>query len=231
MKLGSRGMSGVCLSVFLAAAHGCSETPRPIEHERESAAGRGAAGRVSQEDASPSLGDVAGTDVEGAPIPDVNPCGVACVNGARFQLDFPWTFERAGNGKFTVCRNDHCVTGQLTATVRPPEFDTGVGFFAPDAKEDAAEFAHIVIWGHGFDGGLYLELEWIAKSVDALRDGDVYRASIELGDGKKQPLLEQHVTYRDARANLPAGTCADHCAFAERDLRGGGHPTDDAGAP
>lgn len=230
-------VSGLCLSLFVSAAPGCSEARHPIEIKNEPAAdgGGGSAGRVSHQDTSPVVGDVAGkgspevTPV--TPTPDASPCGVACTNGARFLLDFPWTFERAANATFTVCRNDRCITGQLPPVVPDPGPDTGVGFSVPDPM-GGAEFADISIWGrNGPKGKLYLKLEWTAKSAAALKDGDLYRASIELSNATKQPLLEQRVTYQDARATLPPGTCTDRCAFVERDLTGSDHRTDDAGSP
>lgn len=235
-----------CLLLVLAAAHGCGRTHRASEDDQpaEADGGGGAAGRVAPTDPPPLFGDAPGmggrksppawpnVPEASLPPPEFTGCGtIACRNGAAFKVDFPLDFEVARAGKFTACRNDQCITGQLPPAVSFPQ-SGGTGFGVPYSRGDAnTELVQFTFWG-GTDRVSYIEVEWLPNSVADYNDGDLYTVRALL-EGETYTLLEERVTYRDTGLDLPLGACGQHCVFAERDLRGSGFPTasDDAGMP
>jgi hypothetical protein len=157
---------------------------------------------------------------------------IDCISGARFDTDWPFEFEQAHEIPITTCRNDECFTGMLAADALPPSPSSGVGFAVPETEEiDRDQTGRAEIMFRGLSGGgVFLTVQWWARSDADLQDGDHYRVTADAPGGTRV-LIDREVDYGMTELGSPG--CRLSCKFIETDVRGttdlDGGIDDDAG--
>lgn len=94
----------------------------------------------------------------------------------------------------------------------------GIGSSIGAAGDGYTEYGVFTLWNDGA-GGLWLNFSWTPRSVEDLRDGDHYLATVTTVDGTRHVLIDQRVTYDDTSNSAPDKPCYQHCVFSMIDQR------------
>jgi hypothetical protein len=171
--------------------------------------------------------------------PVLESCGRSCTvvgtfEGMVLDLDSPVSGDVARTCTVTVCRNEQCVTGSLSAGLRdqwsfvdsffdptPPTRDDVLLQLRPTSDAPSGWSPTVTVALRATDSAApQIRVAWQDSSV-RLANGDRYRFTMTTADGRAVASFSEAVTYNESYPNGP-GCDPDPARQAHLDRRAGG---------